>query len=135
MHFLNAPLPLRYFTPDEANVTLREVQAYLEGAIDLEHKIRQLEQESPPTDDRAHKIENLRDEANRFLAKIANAGVDVKGLRQGLLDFPALRNGELVYLCWQVGEARVEHWHTPQAGFQGRVRIEAPKDVRWAWRN
>ncbi|MBK8012292.1 MAG: DUF2203 domain-containing protein [Deltaproteobacteria bacterium] len=135
MNFLTAPLPLRYFTPDEANSTLREVQAYLEGAIDLEHKIRWLEQESPPTHERDHKIQELREEANRFLAKIADAGVDVKGLRQGLLDFPALRNGELVYLCWQVGEPRVEHWHTPQAGFQGRVRIEDPKAPRWAWRN
>ena len=38
----------------------------------------------------------------------------------GLVDFPSLRDGEEVYLCWRSGEERVEHWHTPESGFAGR---------------
>jgi Uncharacterized conserved protein (DUF2203) len=39
---------------------------------------------------------------------------------RGLVDFPAIRDGEEVYLCWQAGEPHVGHWHEPDAGFAGR---------------
>jgi Uncharacterized conserved protein (DUF2203) len=39
---------------------------------------------------------------------------------RGLVDFPALRDGEEVYLCWLVDEDEVAHWHAPEAGFAGR---------------
>ena len=38
----------------------------------------------------------------------------------GLVDFPALRDGEEIYLCWVVGEPEIRHWHEPDAGFRGR---------------
>ena len=38
----------------------------------------------------------------------------------GLIDFPAIREGEEVYLCWRPGEDRVGWWHDPDAGFAGR---------------
>ena len=44
----------------------------------------------------------------------------VRDLEAGLVDFPALRAGEEVYLCWVVGEPEVGHWHRPDAGFPGR---------------
>ena len=39
---------------------------------------------------------------------------------RGLVDFPSIRDGEEVYLCWQAGEPRVAFWHDPDAGFAGR---------------
>jgi hypothetical protein len=39
---------------------------------------------------------------------------------RGLVDFPSIRDGEEVYLCWQADEPRVEYWHEPDAGFAGR---------------
>jgi hypothetical protein len=39
---------------------------------------------------------------------------------RGLVDFPSIRDGEEVYLCWQAGEPRVAWWHEPDAGFAGR---------------
>jgi hypothetical protein len=38
----------------------------------------------------------------------------------GLVDFPSVREGRLVQLCWRLGEDRVEHWHEVDAGFQAR---------------
>jgi hypothetical protein len=38
----------------------------------------------------------------------------------GLIDFPARRDGEPVFLCWRLGEDRVEFWHGPEGGFAGR---------------
>jgi Uncharacterized conserved protein (DUF2203) len=40
--------------------------------------------------------------------------------RQGLVDFPSIRDGAEVYLCWRLDEQRVEWWHEPEAGFAGR---------------
>jgi hypothetical protein len=39
---------------------------------------------------------------------------------RGLVDFPSIRDGDEVYLCWQAGEPRVAFWHEPDAGFAGR---------------
>ena len=39
---------------------------------------------------------------------------------RGLVDFPSIRDGEEVYLCWLADEPRVEWWHEPEAGFAGR---------------
>jgi hypothetical protein len=47
----------------------------------------------------------------------------VRDLERGLVDFPSLRDGEEVYLCWLVDEPAVTHWHGLQAGFAGRRRI------------
>jgi hypothetical protein len=39
---------------------------------------------------------------------------------RGLVDFPSIRDGEEIYLCWEAGEPRVAYWHEPDAGFAGR---------------
>ena len=46
--------------------------------------------------------------------------VVVRDLERGLVDFPALREGREVYLCWQEGEEQISHWHEIDAGFAGR---------------
>jgi hypothetical protein len=52
-------------------------------------------------------------------------GVQVKDLDRGLVDFPALRDGEEVLLCWQVGEEVVAYWHGVDEGFAGRKPLGA----------
>ena len=44
----------------------------------------------------------------------------VRDLDRGLIDFPTLRDGEEVYLCWLLDEPEVAHWHAIEAGFPGR---------------
>ena len=52
-------------------------------------------------------------------------GIIVKGLDEGLIDFPHVRsNGEEVYLCWKVGEDDIGYWHSIRDGFAGRKRID-----------
>jgi len=51
-------------------------------------------------------------------------GIIVKGVEEGLIDFPALRkNGEEVFLCWKEGEEDIEYWHSLTTGFKGRRPI------------
>ena len=44
----------------------------------------------------------------------------LRDLDRGLVDFPALRDGREIYLCWQEGEPEIGFWHEPDAGFAGR---------------
>jgi hypothetical protein len=56
----------------------------------------------------------------RCIAHIQAAGVQVKDLDVGLLDFPARRGDETVLLCWRVGEPEIAFWHSLDEGFTGR---------------
>ena len=55
---------------------------------------------------------------------LAGLGVQVKDADTGLVDFPSVRHGEEVLLCWQAGEDAVEWWHDHESGFAGRTRID-----------
>ena len=53
--------------------------------------------------------------------QLEELGVQLKDYERGLVDFPSMRDGRLVLLCWQWGEGdRIEWWHDPEAGFAGR---------------
>lgn len=54
------------------------------------------------------------------LQTIHSFGVEIKDIERGLCDFPALREGRIVYLCWVLGEDRIEWWHDLETGFAGR---------------
>lgn len=60
-----------------------------------------------------------------YLAEIESIGCLFKGFEEGLVDFYALREDRLVFLCWRLGEARITHWHEIDAGFAGRQPIDA----------
>jgi hypothetical protein len=58
------------------------------------------------------------------IAEIDAIGVQVKDLDAGLLDFPCRVDDQVVLLCWRMGEPAIEHWHTVEAGFQGRQPLD-----------
>ena len=57
---------------------------------------------------------------SRALNELDAVDVVVRDVDRGLVDFPALRDGEEVYLCWLVDEDEIRFWHAPDAGFAGR---------------
>jgi hypothetical protein len=60
------------------------------------------------------------DEFGRITAEIEKMGVVVRDPASGLVDFPAEREGEPVFLCWRVEEDAVGHWHDRDSGYMGR---------------
>jgi len=61
----------------------------------------------------------------QLVSDIYSLGVEIKGIEQGLVDFPALRqNGEEVFLCWKMDEDDIEFWHRIEDGFPGRHHID-----------
>lgn len=58
------------------------------------------------------------------LADLEALGVQLKDFERGLVDFPSLREGRVVLLCWQLGEGdELEWWHDVDAGFAGRTPL------------
>ncbi len=61
---------------------------------------------------------------NGFLQELEQIGCVFKGFEAGLVDFYALREDRLVFLCWRLGEDHITHWHEVDAGFAGRQPID-----------
>ena len=58
------------------------------------------------------------------LSELEDLGVQLKDFERGLVDFPSLRDGRVVLLCWQLGEGdELEWWHDVDAGFAGRTPL------------
>jgi hypothetical protein len=126
----------RYFTPDEANSLLAEVRPAAEELVAhrramsvaaarrarLVHRIAGNGGDFDPQEPRelAEQFEQEAEAAARCVERLEGLGVLVKDLDRGLVDFPALRDGEEVLLCWQVGEAKVAFWHGLEEGYAGR---------------
>jgi hypothetical protein len=60
---------------------------------------------------------------NRAWRELDALDVVVRDPERGLVDFPSLRDGREVYLCWLVDEPEIAHWHDLEAGFAGRESL------------
>jgi len=126
----------RLFTPEQANAALGEVRPLVERMVAhrralVEVQLRQAELVShiagnggdiTPAEVREAAEEVLRqaEALGECVRLINDQGVQVKGLDEGLVDFPAQRAGEDVLLCWKLGEPDVAFWHDLEEGFAGR---------------
>jgi hypothetical protein len=59
---------------------------------------------------------------------LENTGVSLKRLDEGLLDFPAKRFDEEIWLCWKEGETEIKFWHEKDTGFMGRKPISVSNE-------
>ena len=57
---------------------------------------------------------------SRALSELETVEIVLRDVERGLIDFPAIRDGEEIYLCWLVDEDEIGFWHDPEAGFAGR---------------
>ncbi|KXK02171.1 MAG: hypothetical protein UZ17_ACD001001541 [Acidobacteria bacterium OLB17] len=60
-------------------------------------------------------------ELREITSALDERGIEIKDFARGLIDFPSLRNGRLIYFCWQLGEgSEIRFWHEQDGGFAGR---------------
>jgi len=127
---------VRHFTPEEANAALDEVRPLVERLVEhrrahvaalarqeeLEERIRGNGGGIPPSTlaDAAEEVEREARELAKTIDRIDEHGAQVKDLDEGLIDFPALREGETVLLCWRLDEDEIRYWHSVEDGFAGR---------------
>jgi hypothetical protein len=127
---------MRHFTPEEANAELEHVRPLVERLVEerkehahalerqeeLEGKIRGNGGGIPPAElaSATAEVDAVARRLAHLVDEIGTHGAEVKDLDTGLIDFPALRHGETVLLCWQLGEDEIAWWHTVEDGFAGR---------------
>lgn len=111
---------IRLFDLDEAERMLPLVRTIVKAMMD-DYDERQaiLEREGPKRE-----ADALTEKLLEGAHELADLGLEFKGIELGLVDFPARRDGEIVYLCWQYGEDRIGFWHPLDAGYAGRRPIE-----------
>ncbi|MFY9559683.1 MAG: DUF2203 domain-containing protein [Terriglobales bacterium] len=131
----------RTFTLDEAQTLLPVLESLLKQAIQGKKLIEEVDAELQETVHRiflnggtlVNVVHLARRKAERekaiqlikdAVAEIDATGVQVKDLDVGLLDFPCKVEGEIVLLCWRLGEAKISFWHDTTSGFDGRKPID-----------
>jgi len=107
-------LPI-FFTPKQANEFLPQVKETVERSIAIKKEADALKDEAEMTD----AMERLGKE----IQKLEELGCVLKDLNIGLLDFPAVRLGVRVWLCWKLGEENVAFWHDLHEGYAGRKAV------------
>jgi len=124
----------RLFTLEEALATLPAAARLLleiqEWKQELEDRSANLERLLNTTGGNGHLADDIAEarssvqsagrELERTFQEMDDLGVELKGIDNGLLDFPSLRDGRVVYLCWRQGEETIAFWHDVEAGFAGR---------------
>lgn len=125
--------------PSKKLFTLDEANAFVPQLLELVPRIQKL---SISLNNDFPDIKNAREKAkwnggsdqgvdylnavlkyNDLMHRIEGMGCEVKGIREGLVDFPSLREGREVYLCWRMPEKEILFWHDLNTGFSGRKPI------------
>ena len=131
----------RYFTLEQAEGILPDIETALREALSYREKYQQIEKELQGIIERItmaggayvnqEHVSQLRTSKDAIvqllktrLEEIQEAGCLIKDLDIGLLDFPTLYHGEEVYLCWRLGESSITFWHGTNEGFRGRKPID-----------
>ena len=137
----------KYFNREEAEAMLPLIEHCLNEARESKEKVEDLDRELsrakteimvlggsfPPyrklATNRSEREEKMT-QLQEAIERIQETGCVVKDLDEGLVDFPAIHKGEEVYLCWKLGEERIEYWHGVEEGFAGRKPLEpeAPEE-------
>lgn len=130
----------RHFTPKEANEELREIRPLVEELVSHRREQQRLHAErlehtakiagngggidAQALAELAQAEQRERVDVARCVNEIHEHGAIVKDPDEGLVDFPALRYGEEILLCWRLGEDEVAHWHGLEEGFAGRKQLD-----------
>lgn len=116
----------RLFTVEEANALLPEIVPLLESLRDSQRAMAERQDEvlSSSTGNgggsAGKEFLEASQTAGRALAEITGHGIEVRDPDTGLIDFPSVRDGEEIFLCWRLGEDAVAWWHPIDSGFTGR---------------
>jgi len=127
----------RYYTLEEARQLLPRLRTLLgalqDDKLQLDATVEALGRLTPAMRGNGHsadarhyeeRIEELLTAIRERVGQIAELGIEVKDIENGLVDFPSLRDGRAVYLCWRFDEPDIGYWHELDAGFAGRQPLD-----------
>jgi hypothetical protein len=123
----------RTFTLDEANRLIPTLRTILKDAGSEWSRIKGLNPEVQKARDKAQydgftpygaEYVAAVSQLLSLLRQVKEMGVLLKDIDQGLCDFPYMRQGRIVYLCWRLDESVIAYWHDIEAGFAGREPLD-----------
>lgn len=125
---------MKLFTIQEANALLPSVRIILAKIQKAHRAVARFRDEAKKASEAAeHGGGGIEDgvayaivltELTTEMTELEGLGVQLKDFERGLIDFPSLRDGRVVLLCWQMGEGdELEWWHDVDAGFAGRTPL------------
>lgn len=119
------------FTLEQANKSIPYVRRIVQDIVDASTRITELQDhlnELTAAKDQAV-VQTELDRKFQRLAELtdelSDVGCELKDPGTGLIDFVARHKGRDVYLCWKLGEQKVDHWHEMNAGFSGRQPVKS----------
>lgn len=130
---------LKLFTVEEANRMLPLVRAIARDWVELTESVierrerisrltagRKIDADDPYSQELRHSEAELEKDLVRlreYVEELQQLGVEPK--QGGLIDFPSMMEGRIVFLCWQPGEPELLYWHELDGGFAGRQSLTA----------
>jgi hypothetical protein len=122
----------RHFSREEANALLPQLTALLSQLQEARDELTDTEahealSEAAPTNgggEQGRQVGVAFLEVRRILETVERAGIVLRDIDRGLVDFPALMDGREVYLCWELGEDEVGYWHDLEGGYGGREPLD-----------
>ncbi len=128
-----------YFTISDANKVLPSVIEKFKTVVNYKNKIMKIEQELNtalmPTSTFEqyikvkHKLNSTVTKFYQAIEELEKTGVVIKGIEEGLLDFPSKRFDDEIWLCWKDGETEIKFWHEKDSGFNGRKPISVKDET------
>ncbi len=123
----------RIFTLSEANGLIPKLRSILGEVGEVWREIKELHPEIQKARDSAPfdgyskygvtYVESVS-QLMLLMQHVKDMGVLVKDIDKGLCDFPYMRRGKVVYLCWHLGEESIQYWHDIETGFAGREPLD-----------
>jgi hypothetical protein len=122
----------RHFTLAEANALLPRLKPLLRQLRDAKDELTDAEahellSEAAPGNgggEAGKQVGVAFLEVRRLLEALEEAGIVLKDIDRGLVDFPAIMEGHEVFLCWELGEDEVGYWHELSSGYRGRQPLD-----------
>jgi hypothetical protein len=122
----------RHYSPEEANALLPKVKPVLRKLRDAKdllvdedaHEVLSEAASGNGGGDPGRQVGEAFLEVRRLLTALQEAGIVVRDIDRGLIDFPAIRDGEEIYLCWELGEDAIAYWHDLETGYRGRQPLD-----------
>lgn len=126
----------RFFTVESANKALVLVRRVVQDIVSTYAELMKLRSEfdQHPADKveaiaPREVIERTAERLRALHDELGEVGCELKDAVMGLVDFPAIRHGRRVCLCWKLGEPAVGYWHEEPSGYAGRKLIDADFDA------
>jgi hypothetical protein len=133
--------PKRLFTVEQANAALPLVRSITTDLVRLSREVMERRERlahltagrnASPGDLYSEELAQIEEELEKdssqlseYVDELRALGVEPKSGPEGLVDFPSMMDGRIVYLCWKLGESEVTNWHELDAGFRGRQSLVA----------